>query len=140
MPCILKALLGWIILLLVGTNLIGFFIRGLVHQSVMRKANKPLEEIIPNVTRKDNLVDSIINILSGAACIGYLYLLLRRWGWPVAVSGFVLMVSRLPDLFYEMRTSKKVRLGSAPKGLIYTIANVLIWLTVPLVIWGVCYR
>ena len=139
MICALKALVGWLILMFVGTNLVGFFVRGLVQQSQMKEAVKPVQEIAAHELRGNLRVNSVLNVLSGVVCIFYPYLLFRWWGWPVATAGLILMLARLPDLFFELRTGQKRKAAHMPKRPIDIFATILAWLALPLVWWGICH-
>jgi len=136
--CALKALVGWLILMLVGTNLFGFFVRGVAQQSHMKKTVKRVQEIAAHELRGNLRVNSVLNVLSGVVCIVYPYLLFLWCGWPVATAGLILMLARLPDLSFELRTGQKRRVANISKRPIDIFATILIWLALPLVWWGIC--
>jgi len=139
MICVLKALVGWLILMFVGTNLVGFFVRGLVQQKQLKETVKQVQEIAAHELRRNIRVNSVLNFLSGVVCIVYVYLLFRWWGWSVATAGLILMLVRLPDLFFELRTGQKRKAANMPKRPIDIFATILMWLTLPLVWWGICH-
>jgi hypothetical protein len=139
MICALKALVGWAILMFVGTNLVGFFVRGLVQQRHVKETAKRVQEFAARELQGSLRVNSVLNVLSGVVCIVYPYLLFRWWGWSVAIAGLILMLVRLPDLFFELRTGQKHKAANMPKRPIDIFATILRWLTLPLVWWGICH-
>jgi hypothetical protein len=82
-----------------------------------------------------NAVITIISIILAGA---YLYALYYFWNALLTVAAVMLMVARLPDLLWEMRTGKKVTPQSRPKGAVYTVTTSLMWLALPLIWYALC--
>jgi hypothetical protein len=132
----LKALIGWTVLMLVGTNLIGFFVRGLFQQRQMKRTVSQIHEIAAQELKRNMRVNLVLNVLSGAICISFPFTLYRWLGWQVAAAGLLLMMVRLPDLILEIRIGQKLTRETRPRGLIYTVSAMFMWLALPLVYWG----
>jgi hypothetical protein len=102
--------MGWIVLMLVGTNLIRFIVSG-----------------------KTTMI--LLIILAAAA---YLLVLFYFWNIWLAVAGFVLMASRLPDLLWEIRTGESYTQQDVPKGPLHIAAGFVMWTTLPLIWYSLC--
>jgi hypothetical protein len=70
--------------------------------------------------------------------VAYFFALYHFWNIGLAVSAGLVMVSRLPDLLWEIRTGKKVSKASMPKGTACIVATVLMWLALPLTWYSLC--
>jgi hypothetical protein len=151
MICALKAAVGWVVLLFLGTNLVGFLVRGLVQQAHMDEAAKRLADAYANAIpdekkrqvalagpRTDVLVNQGVNVAAGLACLAYLGILYYLWNWLVALVGLMLLFSRTPDLLHELRTGQKVASGNMPSTPIHVAATTMMWLAIPLLWWGLC--
>jgi hypothetical protein len=55
------------------------------------------------------------------------------WNVSLAVAADMLMVARVPDLIWEIRTEEKVSAHNMPKGVVHFVGGLLIWLAFPLV-------
>jgi hypothetical protein len=139
MVCALKALVGWLILWLIGINLIGFFLRGVALLHNLRDQAEGVEDFIAREYRRRIKFESFLNVLAGAVCIVFPYLLFRWLGWQVAAAGLILMLARLPDLLYEIRSGKRIRRGDMPNSPIHALSIIVMFLVLPLVWWGLCH-
>lgn len=86
------------------------------------------------------MVGTLFSVLLGVL---YLYLLLRFWNLGVLAVAAMLMLSRLPNLLWEIRTGQKVtmvhfRSGAAPKGAVAIVATVMMWAALPLLWLFLC--
>ena len=68
----------------------------------------------------------------------YLWLLLRFWNIGVSVAAAMLMLSRLPDLLWEIRTGKKISRREGPTGAVAIVSTLLMWGALPLLWFALC--
>lgn len=85
---ILKAVIAWLVILYLGTNLIGMVGRGFFE--------KPLVS--------GNHLVTFVSIL---ATVGFCFYLYYYWGILFLTAFILVMVSRLPDLYWEVRILPK---------------------------------
>ena len=112
MIIILKAIIGWFLFMLIGTNLIGIIVRGFLQSVSKPEISEPL--LIKEYTRfkKANIILATIFLL---ILFGYFYLLYYFWNFGVSISAGMIMFSRIPDLLSEINTGQKVKFGARPK-------------------------
>lgn len=138
--CILKAIVAWVILMLVSSNLLGFIARGLLWAPppVDLPPDSPAHEILSGASKRMSAGNAVITLISIIVAVAYLYALFYFWNALLVVAAVLLMVSRLPDLLWEIRTGKKVTPQSRPKGASYTVITILMWVTLPLIWYALC--
>ena len=97
--------LGWIALMIVGTNLVGMLVRGFVLISEVRKLiskgsgafKKVAAEFYkPSEERRVNVVALVLIVI-------YLIILFYFWNIGVVLVAASLMLARIPDLLWEMK-------------------------------------
>jgi hypothetical protein len=139
MLCILKTIVASVVLLFVGTNLIGLIVRGFVWSppSVDAPTDR-VAEVIRHESRRMGGTNMAMTILSILATAIYLYALFHLWNVWLAVAGAIIMVSRIPDLLWEIRTGEKVTLTKMPQGPVQIVALVLCWGSYLLVWYSLC--
>lgn len=133
MICILKAILGYFILTLAGVNLLGLIVRGLVP-SYTKDDNVNLmlvEELKSRASR-------ILTILSILITIAYFYALYHYWNVGVVIAAAMLMLSRIPDLLYEIKTVTKISFKNMPNKFKYVFWNIIGWLALPVLWYAMC--
>lgn len=132
--CILRAIIGYLILMFVGTNLIGLVVRDIyLHSQNGHEESFVLPE---SISSKPNIIMTIIFSL---ICILYLSALYYFWNLGILLSGIILMLTRLPDLLFELRTGEKIKSTNMPKRPIDILCTILSWLTLPLIWYSLCY-
>jgi hypothetical protein len=132
--CIFKSLVGYFILMLIGTNLLGLVVRGL-FPSYNRDSLGNLRLVDNTHTRSSILV----TFFSGIICLIYIYGLYYYWNIGISLAGVLILVSRLPDLLYEMRTGELISLKNMRKRPIDIVCSFLLWGTLPLIWYSLCY-
>ena len=118
--CILKAIGVWLLIEFLGTNLIGFLVRGF-FAPVRGSAANPF-----------------INLIAGVTICAYLVALYHYWNIFLAIAGVIAMVSRLPGLIWEIRTGRKLTRHDKPDGFIHLIDVPLMLLNLPLIWYALC--
>jgi hypothetical protein len=141
--CLIKTVGGWVALMLIGTNLLGMVVRGLVAAPGMDQLEAEMPQPVRDEVAKAKLANVGITLFSALLGVLYLYLLLRFWNLGVLAIAVMLMLSRLPDLLWEIRTGQKVNLyrlrsGAAPKGAVTILATVMMWAALPLLWFFLC--
>lgn len=119
--CIIVSIVVYIILMLIGTNLLGMIVRGINKPSYLRET-----------------MDYILSIIFLIISIGYLYALYYFWNFGLLAAGLILILVRLPDLLYEMKTGEKMNQSNMAKGPVAIWLNILAWLVLPLVWYSLC--
>lgn len=118
----------------ISTNLVSIVVRGLVEIPFIKNFEAEAE-ILP-VLRKEVKVYKRFNFWFTLFCIVggvvFIYVLFRIWNIGVAMTAVLLMVARVPDLLFEIRTGRKVSRWHMPRGLVSTLLALLIWATLPL--------
>jgi hypothetical protein len=129
---IIKAVVAWFLLMFIGTNIIGFIVRGLVEMLAIKK----LEDDTPTVVRGEataynrfNRTLTVLFIVIGAAYICVLYWV---WNIGVAAAALILMITRIPDLLREIRTRQKITLLSMPRTPFDFVLTIIDWAMLPL--------
>ena len=132
--CILKSILGYFILMLIGTNLLGIVVRGMVPSLIKDEHGnfQSIEEIY-------SLGGIVITIISSLIGILFIYALYHYWNIGIAIAGVLLMISRLPDLLYEIKTGEKISFKNMHKRPIDIVCNLLSWGALPLIWYSLCY-
>ena len=141
MLCILKAIVAWVVLMLVGTNLIGFIVRGIVWSppSVDAPTDR-VAELFRRESRRMGFVNGAMTFLSILVTAAYLFALFHFWNVWLAVGGVIVMVSRIPDLIWEIRTGDRVTRTRRPKGPVYIVASAFDWGSLLLIWYSLCER
>lgn len=132
--CILKAIIGYFLLMFVGTNLLGMIVRGIRPTNV--KDSEGNLTPIENISSNTSIVMTIIFI---AISFLYFFALFHYWNIGILSAGLILMFTRLPDLLFEMKTGSKINSKNIPKRPIDILCNILSWLALPLVWYSLCY-
>lgn len=114
---------GWLVLMIVGTNLIGMLVRGLVLVSdvedQLSKANDTFKKIAgevynPKTERKVNFIALVLIII-------YLITLFYFWNIGVVIAAIMLMTARIPDLLWEIKHGRQ-SIKSIPARYMITLA------------------
>ena len=141
--CILKSGVAWVILLFVGTNLIGFIVRGFLdppssksfEDAPTERTAKLLSSEIQRMKRA-NAGMTVFAILLTAA---YLFSLFHFWNMYLALAGGMLMLTRLPDLLWEVRNGAKVTPQSQPSGPLFIAGTLFMCASLPLTWYALCW-
>jgi hypothetical protein len=131
--CILKSLGVWIVLLFLSTNLLGMVFRG-VYPTYKKDESGNL---IMTENPKTN-TNKIITIISIILCLIYLYLLFHYMGVTTSLCGFLLMITRIPDLLKEMRTGEKTTLRNIDNRPIHLILSFVRISTIVILFYSFC--
>jgi len=98
-------ILGWLALMVVGMNLIGMLVRGLVLTSevkkVIAKGDDAFKKVVAGFYRSSE--ERRVNVIAIVLIVIYLGVLLYFWNIAVVAVAILIMIARVPDLLWEMR-------------------------------------
>src|SRR5687767_9513441 len=116
MFCILKAILVWIALLYICTNVVGLIVRGILWRPP--SLDLPSDGGNEIFNKELHRLKSGNNLLTFISIVTFFILLIFTyyfWNILLTIAVAMVMVSRLPDLLYEIRTGIKVTKRIMPK-------------------------
>lgn len=131
--CVFKSILGYFILMFIGTNLIDLVVRGLVP--AYQKDEKGNLQLVEGTNSRNGIVITIFSILGSGL---YIFALYYYWNIGLAVSGLFLMISRMPDLLFELRNGEIITFKNMPKRPIDIVCTLFYWATLPLIWYSLC--
>lgn len=131
---LIGAVVGWFILMLISTNLIGFFIRGIYKPVNFDEFKKSEYKTIRDEAKKLNRANIFGNIFGVILIIVYLFLLYYFLNLGIMFTGLILMITRIPDLLWEIRNGKKINKYDKPKGSLYQSMTILSWIAL-IILW-----
>lgn len=136
------SIVGYLVLLYISVNLTGMVVRGLFVQDTdfedFIKNGKPRPYTKSGISTGGR-IDRRMTILFSVITILFFYLLYRFLNIWAAISALMIIVSRVPDLIWEIKKGKKVTIGNRPKGGIYLVTDILI-LASPFLFWWSIYN
>ncbi len=129
---IIKAIGAWVLLMFIGTNIIGFIVRGFVEMSTMNRPKDDIPSTPHGEVASDRHFNRTLTFLFVAIGIAYVCVLYWVWNIGVAIAALILMVTRIPDLLREIRTGYKTTFLSMPRGPFDLFLTILDWAVLPL--------
>lgn len=131
---ILISMASYFVLMWLSVNLLGLLVRGFFTNPEPEKLKSDSHKFIKQEIEKSQRADEWINIVAFLLIVGYLYATFHFWNIGVTAVALVLMLVRLPDLLWEIKTGKKVTPSvarSMPKNALYFITTFLTWVALP---------
>jgi len=132
---IIKAIIGWLFFMVIGTNIIGFIIRNLHQPPINEYINNQYVEFKLSHQNRSNLFIAILFII---IALVYFFLLYYFWNVGVTISAAIVMFSRVPDLLHEIKTGMKIKLTSMPRKPLDYLMMSIQWAALPL-LWYSLY-
>ncbi len=129
---LVEAAVLWLVFMFIGTNLIGLVVRGVVGEGVP-SSTEYREPILRKEAAKLERMNLWLTLISALVIVAYIYTLFRAWNAGVAAAALMLMIARIPDLLYEIKTGKKVGPKNMPKGVISILSTLLMLGALPLI-------
>jgi hypothetical protein len=124
--------------MLIGTNLLGLFVRSLFPNPEFEKIKVEGHEFIKQEIKKYRHAGKWVNVTAFLLIIVYLYLTFHFWNIGVTAVAAAIMIGRLPDLLWEIKSGfllRKITFGQArsilPNNILTFIANFLVWASLP---------
>lgn len=130
-------LLSWFALMVIGTNLIGMFVRGLALVSDVENQLSKVDDTIKKIAGEiyDPKVEKKVNFIALALIAVYLITLFYFWNIGVVVAAIMLMIARIPDLLWEIKHGRQ-GIKNMPKR--YMLTNLIMFAALP-VLWYSLY-
>lgn len=133
---ILISIIFYFILMYLSINLLGLLVRGFFTNPDLEKLKTEGHEFIKQEIKKSERADKWLNLIAFLAIIGYLYATFHFWNIGVTVVAVVLMLVRLPDLLWEIKTGQELnRVASAlsmPRNALHYVTTFLTIAALPL--------
>jgi len=135
---VVKTIVGWALLMFVSTNLVGFVVRGFFPNPEIARIIKKEERSSPLRKEAQGLAyaNIAITILFVVISIFFLYALNRYINIWALIAALMLMISRIPDLLWEICYGREKALKHPPTGGIYFITTLIDWAALPVVFWA----
>ena len=124
----------YFILMWLSVNLLGLLVRGFFTNPDLEKLKSEGHEFIKQEIEKSQRADKWLNLVAFLLIVSYLYATFHFWNIGVTAVAFILMMVRLPDLLWEIKTGKKITASiarSMPKNALYLITTFFTWAALP---------
>ncbi len=133
---ILISIVFYFVLMYLSINLLGLLVRGLFTNPELDKLKgETKHDFIKEEIEKSESADKWINLIAFLGIVGYLYVTFHFWNIGVTAVVIVLMLVRLPDLIWEIKTGQQYnRVASAlsmPKNALYYMTSFLTFAALP---------
>jgi hypothetical protein len=139
MICVLKAVVAWIVLTFVGTNLIGSVVRGLFWAPPSTDGlTGGVRDLLARESKRFGAVNAAMTLFWAVVTLAYLGALYHFWNIALVITAVLAMLSRVPDLLWEIRNGRKLTGGNMPRGAVYYAATAAMGLCLPLA-WFALY-
>ena len=130
--------LGWLVLVLAGTNLIGMLVRGLVLiadvENQLSKQNDTFKKIASEVYNPR--AERKVNIIALLLILVYFGVLFYFWNIGVVIVALIIMIAHIPDLLWEIKHGRH-KIKDMP--VIYILTLLILFATLPL-LWYALYH
>ena len=141
MVCILKTIGLWIAMLLIEQTTLGGVLRGMKWKPPdIEHSSDRVEKLLKNESRKLSLSNFIMTfffiILYLAAC----YFINYIWDVYVLLCFILMTLFSFPDLHWKIKTGTAPTSKKMPKGVFHILSSILLFLTIPLLWYFICYR
>lgn len=132
---ILITFFGWLALVLVGINLVGMLVRGLISNPEMDKLAAEGHEFVKKLAREHQEAEKKVNYVALLLILIYLGALFYFWNIGVVVAAVMIMIARIPDLLWEMKYGR-AKIKDMPP--IYMLTLLIMLAALP-VLWYALY-
>lgn len=132
--------IGFFILLFLSTNLTGMVVRGFFSDAELQRIedDKNTHDFIKNEIKKYDRGELFTTIVSIILLVGFLFLMYKYLTIWALVATLMLMISRIPDLLWEIKNGKKTTMDNIRKGFFHTlVGGLLTWLALPVFWWTI---
>ncbi|MBL7214912.1 MAG: hypothetical protein ISS71_04465 [Phycisphaerae bacterium] len=139
----IKVILVWGMLVYIGVNLVGFVMRNFVSWLLSpvdpsEDVSEDFKEFFAREMRANRAADKTTGLIFLVLTVAYLFAIYHYWKVGLVVSAVLVMIARFPDLLWEIRTGKRVSKTNMPKGIVYNLGSLVIFLTLPLTWYSLC--
>lgn len=114
---IVKSIVAWFIIMIIGINLLGFVVRGLLW---LPPSIEPFEGTeFGNKLKKEVLITPLQNFIMTLTAfvftLAWLFALYHFWNVGLVAAAVIIMLSRFPDLLWEIKHGVKVTKNRGPR-------------------------
>jgi hypothetical protein len=133
---ILISIVFYLVLMWLSVNLLGLLVRGLfANLEIDKIESETKHDFIKEEISKSKRADKWLNLIAFLCIIGYLYATFYFWNIGVTAVAIVLMLVRIPDLIWEIKTGQQhnriASVLSMPKNALNYIASFLMFVALP---------
>jgi hypothetical protein len=132
-------LAAWFVLMIVSTNLLGFFWRVLYGNPDMEALSNEVHELISSLDKNYHKTHQYINFVGLTLILIFISALYYFWNVGVIMAALFLMVGRLPDLHWEITHGRKLQGHDMDRPKFHMFSTALVWVSLP-VLWFALYR
>ena len=135
---IVKTIVAWLIMKLIGINLLGYVVRGLLWSptSMEEEVAKIEFKDMPNREPMTPTFNFAITLVAFVFTVAYFFALYHFWNIGLVAAAGLMMFSRLPDLLWEIKHGVKVTKNTGPK--IGYLCAMEFLLSLPLTWYSLC--
>ena len=131
---IIKTIVAWLIMKLIGIKLLGYVVRGLLWSptSMEEEVAKIVFKDMPNREPMTPTFNFVMTLVAFVFTVAWFFALYHFWNIGLAAAAGIIMLSRLPDLLWEIKHGVKVTKNTGPSsgylfGLVTLLSYALIW-------------
>lgn len=128
--------------MVISVNLLGLWVRGLFKNESIKELELTGSDFVKSEIKKDNKFNIYENILFIILNILFLLYLIEYWNIGVMFVSIIIMLSRLPDLLWEIKNKRRLQISDTkllPKGTIYYITGFSWLIEIPLLYYSLFY-
>lgn len=124
------AVASWLAIMFVSINLIGIWVGGITKNSKLEEIAAS-NQVLTSEVRKSQRMQLVF---ATTLIISFLGILYYFWNVGLVIAALMLMVSRVPDVIWEIKTGKALALEDMKKPKFFLLATLLSWASMP-VVW-----
>ena len=135
---IAKTIVAWFIIMLISVNLLGYVVRGLLWSptSMEEEVAKIVFKDMPNREPMTPTFNFVITLVAFVFTVAYFFALYHFWNIGLVAAAGIIMLTRLPDLLWEIKHGVKVTKNRGPKlGYLFALEFLL---SFPLIWYSLC--
>jgi len=135
---IVKTIVAWFIIMLISVNLLGYVVRGLLWSptSMEEEVAKIVFKDMPNREPMTPTFNFVITLVAFVFTGAYFFILYHFWNIGLVAAAGIIMLTRLPDLLWEIKHGVKVTKYRGPKlGHLFALEFLL---SFPLIWYSLC--
>ncbi len=135
---IVKTIVAWFIIMLISVNLLGYVVRGLLWSptSMEEDVAKIVFKDMPNREPMTPTFNFVITLVAFVFTGAYFFALYHFWNIGLVAAAGLIMLSRLPDLLWEIKNGVKVTKNRGPK--LSCLFALELFLSFPLIWYSLC--
>jgi len=123
-------IVSWLAIMFASTNLIGVWVGGITPNTQLEDIAGS-DQILSNEIKKSQRMQLVI---STVLILIFLTILFYFWNLGLVIAALMLMASRIPDVIWEMKSSRSLELEDMKKPKLWLLTTLLSWASIP-VVW-----